>query len=350
MVEDAATVAVEWAKAQPNLTGAEFTTYLNERAGELESSMRSLGIGEEQIKRYTDTFRELSKNRELEILINSDQVVDATSDVNTLLAQMGLAPKEIETSMVVYKDGGQQALTDYLTLMGRTPEEITTIITLMNQKASEELNAWNEQLNLADRDIDTLLKITAEGDEAAVRAFLGEKGASDNEITAYLNIVQPGNQDMALGILEQRLKELDEKTWKPEVAIDDQASPQISRIERRLDELAQRRYQVQLQLDNVFGVAGNNVGIGVRKNADGNIDQPHTAQIAKGGEWRVWAEPETGGEAYIPLALGKRAKSMEILQQVAGLFGVKALAFAGGGIDFSKRVRPGSGSGSGGGR
>ncbi len=32
--------------------------------------------------------------------------------------------------------------------------------------------------------------------------------------------------------------------------------------------------------------------------ADGGIRESHVAQIAKAGEWRVWAEPETGGEAY----------------------------------------------------
>ena len=58
--------------------------------------------------------------------------------------------------------------------------------------------------------------------------------------------------------------------------------------------------------------------------ADGGytgVSENHVAQIARGGAWRVWAEDETGGEAYIPLASGKRARSTEILGQVAGMFG-----------------------------
>lgn len=46
----------------------------------------------------------------------------------------------------------------------------------------------------------------------------------------------------------------------------------------------------------------------------------HTAQIAPAGAMRVWAEPETGGEAYIPLSAAKRGRSMEILSDVARRF------------------------------
>ena len=49
--------------------------------------------------------------------------------------------------------------------------------------------------------------------------------------------------------------------------------------------------------------------------------EDHTAQIAKAGSWRVWAEPETGGEAYIPLSEKKRERSTQILNQVATGFG-----------------------------
>lgn len=47
----------------------------------------------------------------------------------------------------------------------------------------------------------------------------------------------------------------------------------------------------------------------------------HAAQIAPAGAWRVWAEPETGGEAYIPLAMSKRPRSLAILDKVADMFG-----------------------------
>lgn len=70
---------------------------------------------------------------------------------------------------------------------------------------------------------------------------------------------------------------------------------------------------------------GANVGSLVFANADGNIlhfaDGGHTAQIARGGPTRIWNEPETGGESYIPWAQSKRARSVEILRQTNAGFG-----------------------------
>ena len=82
---------------------------------------------------------------------------------------------------------------------------------------------------------------------------------------------------------------------------------------------------------------GINDGAGVRTYANGGINkkavarvnsyasggfESHTAQIAKATPaYRVWAEPETQGEAYIPLAERKRARSVNILRQVAEMFG-----------------------------
>lgn len=63
---------------------------------------------------------------------------------------------------------------------------------------------------------------------------------------------------------------------------------------------------------------------GVTRYASGGREK-HVAQIAKAGEWRVWAEPETGGEAYIPLARSKRRRSTAILADVAGRFGLNLL-------------------------
>lgn len=67
-------------------------------------------------------------------------------------------------------------------------------------------------------------------------------------------------------------------------------------------------------------------GGGTTVNANGNLyyangGENHVAQIAAAGANRVWAEPETGGEAYIPLAASKRARSTAILSEVADKFG-----------------------------
>jgi TP901 family phage tail tape measure protein len=64
-----------------------------------------------------------------------------------------------------------------------------------------------------------------------------------------------------------------------------------------------------------------------RAHAWGGIDtyaaggEDHVAQIARPGDNRMWAEPETGGEAYIPLSPAKRGRSQAILGDVARRFG-----------------------------
>jgi hypothetical protein len=47
----------------------------------------------------------------------------------------------------------------------------------------------------------------------------------------------------------------------------------------------------------------------------------HIAQIARGGTYRVWAEDETMGEAYVPFAPSKRVRSRAITEQVVSRLG-----------------------------
>ncbi|GAA5071044.1 hypothetical protein [Streptomyces similanensis] len=65
-----------------------------------------------------------------------------------------------------------------------------------------------------------------------------------------------------------------------------------------------------------------------RIKAFANGAERHIAQIARPGEMRLWAERETGGEAYIPLAPGKRKRSEQILERVAQMFGGRVVYFA----------------------
>lgn len=60
-----------------------------------------------------------------------------------------------------------------------------------------------------------------------------------------------------------------------------------------------------------------------------HTEPPHQAHIAPAGAWRLFAEPETGGEAYIPLAQSKRPRSERILNEVADRFGYQLVDQAG---------------------
>ncbi|MGW2739129.1 phage tail tape measure protein [Streptomyces sp. NPDC001288] len=66
---------------------------------------------------------------------------------------------------------------------------------------------------------------------------------------------------------------------------------------------------------------------GIVTYADGGLNRPHgrkhfangtenhLAEIAPAGAWQIWAEDETGGEAYIPLAASKRRRSRAITEE-----------------------------------
>jgi TP901 family phage tail tape measure protein len=58
----------------------------------------------------------------------------------------------------------------------------------------------------------------------------------------------------------------------------------------------------------------------VRYYANGGREN-HVAQMARAGEWRVWAEDETGGESYVPHHPSKRARSEQIMQETAAILG-----------------------------
>lgn len=55
--------------------------------------------------------------------------------------------------------------------------------------------------------------------------------------------------------------------------------------------------------------------------AGGGVREDHRAQMVRAGAWRVFAEPETGGESYIPHAQSKRTTAVPVLRQTAGLMG-----------------------------
>lgn len=60
-------------------------------------------------------------------------------------------------------------------------------------------------------------------------------------------------------------------------------------------------------------------GRAARHFADGS--ENHVAQIAPAGAMRVWAEPETGGEGYVPFSPSKRPRSRAITEEIVRRLG-----------------------------
>lgn len=80
------------------------------------------------------------------------------------------------------------------------------------------------------------------------------------------------------------------------------------------------------------------------------VAENHIAQIARPTTpFRIWAEPETGGESYIPLASAKRARSTRIWEETGNRLGVNIEQYAAGGIKAGKINGNPSAPGAGGG-
>jgi uncharacterized protein YukE/flagellum-specific peptidoglycan hydrolase FlgJ len=106
-------------------------------------------------------------------------------------------------------------------------------------------------------------------------------------------------------------------TWSP------------SQLDGVLDNIQRNTRSIVVGTTVVRAMADGGV---VESYADGGLREDHVAQIAPAGAWRVWAEDETGGEAYIPLSPAKRARSMDVLDEVARRFGAALVPYADGGV------------------
>ena len=103
---------------------------------------------------------------------------------------------------------------------------------------------------------------------------------------------------------------------------------EVVALQRKIDALKSKQVTLTVfqRLTTISGAANRQMKISML--ADGGIRQRenHVAQIARGGDYRIWAEDETGGESYIPLAPSKRARSRKIWWETGRRLGTVAMA------------------------
>lgn len=130
----------------------------------------------------------------------------------------------------------------------------------------------------------------------------------------------------------------------------DQATPYIDAVRGNLSTLdgdqatvtittirTDRQDAIQQGARNLFGFE-NADGRVVDYFAAGGMRENHVAQIAPAGAWRVWAEDETGGEAYIPLSPTKRPRSRQIASETVARLGGSVEWYADGGLNVDQRL------------
>lgn len=174
----------------------------------------------------------------------------------------------------------------------------------------------------------------------------GLRGMADNARAASDGIRQIPEPTLTtdqarneLRSLQDRINDLKGKQVEAKARGD---SAEVARLQEKIDDLKGKKVKIEAELKKgtvgeitvkavgstkirMLAVAQGGLldrqGRHVRRFAGGGVED-HTAQIAPAGAYRLWAEEETGGEAYIPLSPAKWGRSRQIWWETGRRLGV----------------------------
>ena len=204
--------------------------------------------------------------------------------------------------------------------------------------AKEQIQAQID-LGRAFRDGDFGATITANNDDAILKFLASERQGDQFAEKPYIAELEgdPSNAFAAADAGTLRLVQFATRDYTAQVDADPSgAIAGANRAQGAINSVRGRT--VYINVITVQRTITQNAEGGIwRYYANGGLEQ-HSAQIAPAGAMRVWAEPETGGEAYIPLGHAKRPQSTAILNQVAQMFGYQMIKMAEGGFVDAGRI------------
>lgn len=236
-------------------------------------------------------------------------------------------------------------LSEFITEVGSTPGTVKI-------NGDDYLaNMTFEELLVEIGKSEAMAKINGDTAQAIGEFNQFQKGVNNNK-----NTKAPVDADTkpAKNTVDKTKQEIEHDTYRPKIDLD--RSPIPGTLQDIKNQVAWNPARMRIEADPsplqsfIWGTAGRVVGtvyMAVQKFfsgwfADGGVvdfrkfdngGEYHVAQIAPAGSYRLWAEPETGGEAYIPLAQSKRKRSTAILSDVADRFGYGLTSYADGGVN-----------------
>ena len=254
----------------------------------------------------------------------------ATDEVSDLSGALGLVTA-IDPIVFDISADTSMADADIDALVARTLEEHGTI--MIDARDDAALATLLKTLGIVDNGTG-VFEIDSNTDPANAR-FLTQLGIINTE-TGVLDI----DADTMLAAEKNRGIKLDIDTTTGSIKISGQDVGALSLAYNLRDTINDIRANIKVGTVSVGGGATEQKASGwadggiIRSYAYGGFEN-HVAQIAAPGVTRRWNEPEAGGEAYIPYAIQKRARSVAITRQVANDFGYdlvkrKSLSFASG--------------------
>lgn len=208
----------------------------------------------------------------------------------------------------------------------------TTIQSVKDRALNYARTAYRAVLTALDRARGTIQSVKDRALDYARRAYRAVLTALDNARGTIAAV-----RDRALAYARG--------AYRATLTAIDRASSVVRNVQRVINSLKGKTVNVVTNMvtkvKKIFSADGNYFP-DVKKFANGGVEK-HVAQIAPAGAMRVWAEPETGGEAYIPLAKSKRTRSEQILATVADKFGMRLERYANGSDPSSSVAVPAGG-------
>ena len=234
--------------------------------------------------------------------------------VDELVKTLGGIPEVKQTTFTADTEAGKKAVEDFINEVSKKNGTLT--LDARNDPAVEQL-AHTLGLVEASKGV---FAIDANNEPATAKLIAGL--AQVNTSTGVMTI--DANNNHFQQVLTASKNQGDNTSAVMSIYANDYASAKAEQAQRYINSLSSyidvyyRKHGESAQLlPDTFA----NGGIRPPVYGFANGTENHLAQIAPAGAMRLWAEPETGGEAYIPLSRMKRRRSERILAEVASRFG-----------------------------
>lgn len=234
--------------------------------------------------------------------------------INDLIRTLGGIPEVKQMTFTADTEAGKRAIDDFIEATSKKNGVLT--LDANNDPAVAQLA---QTLGLVE--VSTgVFAIDANSEPATAKLIAGI--AQVNTSTGVMTI--DANNSRFQQVLAASKSQGDNTSSSMSIYANDYASARAEQAQRYINSLSSyidvyyRKHGESAQLlPDTFA----NGGIRPPVFGFANGSENHLAQIAPAGAMRLWAEPETGGEAYIPLSRMKRRRSERILAEVASRFG-----------------------------
>ena len=234
--------------------------------------------------------------------------------INDLIRSLGGIPEVKQMVFTADTEAGKRAIDDFIEATSKKNGVLT--LDANNDPAVAQLA---QTLGLVE--VSTgVFAIDANSEPATAKLIAGI--AQVNTSTGVMTI--DANNNRFQQVLAASKNQGDNTSAAMSIYANDYASARAEQAQRYINSLSS-------YIDVFYRKHGESAQLLPDTFANGGIRPPvfgfasgtenHLAQIAPAGAMRLWAEPETGGEAYIPLSRMKRRRSERILAEVASRFG-----------------------------